>query len=176
MSELEKARLSSGYSVAALCKAADVSYRAWRFWMTGKHQISKDNLARLRTALRRMRLDYAGETGPAGVHEAWKATLIIAAGELKRAAAGQATPDARAVAEADPKRRATADAEWLAAARVRMLACWAMNGQLGFSQSDVARAAGIRKQSVAEAITKIEDSADPVICRARERLEKEVFW
>lgn len=178
--EIDRHRTALGVSIRRLCDMADCSDFSWRRWMTGQRKIRPANLARLRTALRRLKLDYAGETGPAGVHEAWKATLIIAAAELKQAALalGQdvATPAARDVAVSDPNRRATADADWLAAARVRMLACWAMNGQLGFSQSDVARAIGIRKQSVAEAITKIEDSEDPVICRARDRLENEVFW
>lgn len=153
--------------VTSLCVQAGVGRQTYYDALAGKTDaVRPETLARLSRALDRFKLSYAGDKGPISVHATYKASLVIAAAQLKM--------DAKAVFYSDPARKATADREWLAHARVRRVAYWIATQMLGFGVTDVARAAGVTKQAVSNAIKDLEDDDDPEIRRVCRQLE-EVF-
>lgn len=151
-------------SVESLCARAGLSRQAYENALHGRSTPTPSTLARLNRALARFKLSYGGEAGPMTVHATYRATLALAAGYLKE--------DAKAALSFDPARRSTSNPDWMAASRVRWLAFWICNGQLGLRQSDIARAAGVVKQAVCDGIREIED--DEALTRLRDHID-EVF-
>lgn len=161
---INKRRAVMKVPIISLCVQASIGARTYYDALDGRSEPRPDTLARLNHALDRFKLSYAGDKGPIAVHAAYKAALVIAAGQLKA--------DFRNVFFSDPARKATADTEWLAAARVRRLAFWITNQMLGFGVTDVARAAGVTKQAVSSAKKELEDDEDPEIQRVLQHLEE----
>lgn len=161
---INKRRAVMKIPVISLCAQAGVGVRTYYNNLNSKTDARPDTLAKLNHALDRFKLSYAGDKGPLAVHVAYKLALVIAAGQLKA--------DARETFSADPARKATADAEWLAAARVRRLAFWIINQIGGFGVTDVARAAGVTKQAVSSAIKELESDEDPEMQRVLQHLEE----
>lgn len=60
------------------------------------------------------------------------------------------------ILSADPARRATADMQWLKAVRLRRIALYVANIYLSVPQADLARAAGMSKSNVCDALKEIE--------------------
>ncbi|MCW5697894.1 MAG: LacI family DNA-binding transcriptional regulator, partial [Bauldia sp.] len=164
---IDRERVSLQLPVRALCVQAGISASTWYDGLNGVKVSRADTLGRLNLALKRFKLARGGDPGPLSVHASYRFALVLAAFELRA--------DAKAVLFSDPARRATADEEWLAASRVRELAFWTLNGMGGVKVSDVARAAGVTKQTVSKAIQRVEDNDDPNLKRICKKLE-EVFW
>lgn len=165
--DINKKRAVMKVTVLSLCVQAGVNVSTFNRALTGEQEVRPATLAKLQHALARFHMSYGGDPGPLTVHAAYKLGLILAAFHLKA--------DAKSVIFSDPARKATANAKWLEAARVRGLAFWIANQLCGFPQADIGRAAGVRRQSVQEAIEKLEDTTDPDMKRVMRQLE-EVFW
>lgn len=161
---IERRRTVMKIPVVSLCVQASVGRQTYYDTLNGQCDARPDTLARLNHALERFKLSYAGDKGPLAVHAAYKAALVIAAGQLKA--------NFKAAFFSDPSRKATADADWLASARVRRLAYWISNGMLGFRVTEIARAAGVTKQAVSSAIKELEDDEDPEMQRVLRHLEE----
>ena len=163
--EINRRRAVMKIPISELCRQAGVGRQTYNDAIAGRYAPRPATLAKLAAALDRCRRANAG-SGPAGNHAAYRAAIVLAA-TLTRA-------DARAALGADPAGKASANPAWLAAARVRRLACWIANGQLGLRVTDIARAAGMTKQAVSTAIKELEDDDDPETRHARRKIE-EVF-
>lgn len=148
LADIEARRLTLGISVNDLERAAALAGRRYNFLMRGINQPTAATLARLKLALQRLAL--ARDCGTD--HRAamiYRMAVALAAGALGR--------DAAAVLKSDPGRRATQDPAWMAAAEVRRLAFYLMNAGAGMKQTEVARAAGVKKQTVSLAVRELED-------------------
>jgi len=165
MTTIDNRRAVMKIPVTSLCVQAGIGRQTYYDGLE-RGTMRPDTLAKLNAALSRFHLAYDGEVRELAIHSAYKAAMVIAAFQLQA--------NARAALAADPSRKATADKDWLAAARVRRLAYWIANGMLGFRVTEVARAAGVTKQAVSNAIKDLEDDDDPEIRRVCRQLE-EVF-
>lgn len=110
-------------------------------------EVRPATLARLRMGLARIRTRQHGTDWPMLV--CWRVALALAANALHL--------DPARCQDQDPARRASFSREWMAAAEARRLAMYLLNAGCGFSQSAVARAAGMTKQAVSLACREIED-------------------
>lgn len=135
-----------------LCAAANVGRQTYHDALKEAHRPTPATLAKLNHALNRFRIGFGGEASAIAPHAAFKACILIAA--------LMTDADAREALNADPSRRATADPIWLAASRTRRIAFSIANQWLGFTISDVARAAGVTKAAVSAAIKELEDLQD----------------
>lgn len=149
---IEQRRRQMRLTVTSLCATAGVAESHYYRLMARQHSPRASTISRLSMALHRYRIGFGAEAGELAPHAALKVTMVLAAFCLKA--------DARAALDADPARRATSNAEWMEAARVRRVAIYIANQFLGFTQSDLARAAGVTKQAVYTGITEMEDERD----------------
>ena len=121
--------------------------------MGGTYAPRPATIARLKMAIKRHELRQAsGGEREFMMAISYRMAIVIAASVLGR--------EAGKVHGQDPARRATQDAEWMAAAEVRRLAFYMLNTMLGLTQTDIAKAAGLTKQAVQQAIPRVEDLAE----------------
>lgn len=146
LEQIERRRLALNVSRTELAVAAGIPLTYYSgFLIAGKRRPRETTLARLNTALsniarkRGVDADFPPDF-PLTV--AYRLALIVAAHVLGH--------DAAAAQAADPARRATQCPDWMKAAEVRRLALYLLTSECGFSQSEVARAAGLTKQAVSE--------------------------
>lgn len=163
---IERRRRTMQISTEDLCAAAGYDRSTYRRAMRGDIAVRPATLAKLNMALKRFQIGFAGEASKIAPHAAFRACVLLVAFSTGA--------DARAALESDPARRATADPIWLAAARTRRIAFSIANQWLGFSISDVARAAGVTKAAVSAAIRELEDlrDQDPGLDRLLNRIEE----
>ncbi len=135
---------------ANLCRAAGVGRQTYRDAVERRTMMRPATLARLNAALRRFQLGFGGEE--VAPHAAYRACLVLAAFVMKT--------DPRAVLSSDPGKRATLDPHWKAAAHVRRVGYYIANQFLGFSQVDLARAAGVTRQNISDAMRAFYDQRD----------------
>lgn len=140
-----------GVPVTELCARASVGVRTYYDMRDRTYDTRPDTLKRLEMALNRFKIGHA-ETGPQTEHATFRSLLVLAAFMLRA--------DAKAALAADPARRATVDPEWREASLVRWVALSMMTNQFGFRPIDAARAAGVSKQAVSQAMRNLEDRRD----------------
>lgn len=150
---IEAKRLEMNVPIDKLCAAAGITSRGYLLAKSRKTPPVPATIAKLQTALDRMRRGVGGEANSLAPHAVFKACVVVAAAYMQA--------DARAALAADPSRRATANPEWQRAAEVRRVGYFIANQFLGFSISDLARAAGVTKQAVSRAIPELEWERDP---------------
>lgn len=162
--EINRRRAVMKIPIVDLCRQAGVGVRTFHDAVRGTYTPRAATLATLEAALDRFRRAYGGDAGPTETHAAYRCAVVLAAAVLKA--------DARAALDAEPAAKASANPAWLAAARVRRLAFWIANGQLGLRVTAIARAAGVTKQAVSSAIKELEDDEEPETRLARRRVEE----
>lgn len=150
---IEAKRRAMKISIHSLCSAAGIRQKTYERTRSGATAPRASTLGRLQVALRRFQVGFGGEAQSIAPHAAYKACVVIAAMQMDA--------DARAALEADPGRRATANPAWQRAAEVRRVGYFIANQFLGFTQSDLARAAGVTKQAVSTAVKELEWERDP---------------
>lgn len=150
---IEQKRLALKVSRSELERAAQLSDRYYAKILAGKHMPRAAVLARLNSALDNIRKRRkAGNDRDFALTVSYRLALIVAATALGH--------DPTNAQRQDPSRRATQCADWMAAVPVRRLAIYLLTSECGFSQSDVARAGGMTKQSVSDVCAELEDSRD----------------
>jgi transcriptional regulator with XRE-family HTH domain/DNA-binding XRE family transcriptional regulator len=151
LAEIEERRQALGIAKAALARAAGIAASYYSYFLLGNRvQPRPDMIARLRMALERLRRGQVSNSNrDYAVAVSYRLAVALAADALQ--------VDAGLVHRSDPGRRATHSASWMSAAEVRRLACYLLNVGIGFTQADTARAAGLTKQGVCEAVRAIED-------------------
>lgn len=149
---IERKRRQMNIPVSSLCATAGIGRRTYDYVLGGRSQPTPATMAKLQRALGRYRIGFGGEAGQLAPHSTFRAVQVLAAFHLK--------VDARQAISADPARRATMDRDWRQAAKVRRAALYITNQFFGFTQSDLARAAGMTKQAVSAAIKELEDERD----------------
>lgn len=110
-------------------------------------------LAKLRLVAVRIRTRQI--EAPLAVVLAYRATLALACSKLG--------VDPAMAQNSDPARKQTQNPEWRSAANARRLAQYLMNTTMGFRQVEVARAAGVTKQAINQAMREIEDEREGAI-------------
>lgn len=166
---IDRKRRELKLPVTALCRQAGIGRQTYDDMMHRRYEPRDVTMRRLRQALQRYELSFGGgDLGPMSTHAAYKATLVLAAFTLKI--------DARRALAAEPGKRANASEEWRDSAAARWVAFNVMVGLLGFKQADVARAAGVTKQAVNNALSELAErrDSDPAIDRVMGELE-EIF-
>lgn len=173
ISTIEKRRQTMQIPIEKLCAAASYDQRTYHRATLGEVTVRPATLAKLNHALHRFQIGFAGEASQIAPHAAFKACVILAA----FAAGGEWHARAKSVLSDDPGRRATADKTWLANAHIRRIGFSIANQVFGFSQSDVARAAGVTKAAVSQALGEIEDlrDHDPALDQLLNRIEEIVL-
>jgi hypothetical protein len=146
LAHIEAARAQLGIDAARLEAAAGLQGYYYRRLLRGDFAPTPATLARLRTGLARCR---ARQTDDRAMVLAYRLALALAAHVLGL--------DPARCQDQDPARRASFSREWMAASEARRLALYLLNAGCGFSQSAVARAAGMTKQAVSLACREIED-------------------
>ena len=149
---IERTRQQMKIPIDRLCAAAEVAPRHYYRLVARRVSPRGSTISRLNMALQRHKIGFGAEAHELAPHAALKATMVLAAFCLKA--------DARAALDADPAQRATSNPEWMAAARVRRVAIYVANQFFGFAQADLARAAGVTRQAVSNAIKELEDERD----------------
>lgn len=157
---IEKRRQSVGVSRLRLTRIAGVSYQAYRLHERGlTKKIRRSFLDRLDRALDGIE----PPAPPAALASLHRAAMILFAREQRL--------DPERVLATDFSKQNSVDAVWLKAARVRRLAMAAV-AELGLApNAALARAIGVTKQNVGQAIAQVADlrdedgSLDATICR-----------
>lgn len=143
LQRIEQRRLALKISRTELERAAGLSANYLSAVAASRYVPRESTLARLNTALSNIAKKRGGGDMPDfPLTVAYRLALIVAAHTLGH--------DASAAQAADPSRRATQCPDWMKAAEVRRLALYLLTSECGFSQSEVARAAGLTKQAVSE--------------------------
>jgi transcriptional regulator with XRE-family HTH domain len=168
LAKIEARRRAEKIPVVRLCAAAGVGRQTYRDAITGTTRAGASTIARLNRALDRFRTGFGAEAGELAPHAAYKASLVLAAFVMGA--------DARQVMAAAPGKRATLVPEWLAAAQVRRVGFYIANQMLGFTQADLARAAGVTRGAIHEALRALYDEreTDPKLAATLARIE-EIF-
>lgn len=148
LAEIEARRVELGIPVSDLERAAGTAQRYYSKCLDGNRSPGAGLLARLKLALQRLKTARETDTS-LQMAIVYRMAVALAAQALGR--------DAAEVLGSDPGRRATQDPAWMAAAEVRRLAFYLMNAGAGFSQTETARAAGVKKQTVSLAVRELED-------------------
>lgn len=166
--KIERRRQQMNIPMSSLCAAATISTRHYQRLLAREATPRPATISRLNMALQRYKIGFGVEATSLAPHAALKSTMVLAAFVLRA--------DARKVLSADPSKRATSNPEWMEAARVRRVAIYIANQFLGFAQADLARAAGLTKQAISNAIKELEDERDrdPTIKAVLDEME-EVF-
>lgn len=152
LQQIERRRMALNVSRTELATAAGIALTYYSgFLIAGKRRPRESTLARLNTALSNIARK-RGTDSDFPMTVAYRLALIVAAHALGH--------DAAAAQTADPARRATQCPDWMKAAEVRRLALYLLTSECGFSQSEVARAAGLTKQAVSEACKDLENIRD----------------
>jgi transcriptional regulator with XRE-family HTH domain len=154
LAQIEKKRRSLDVSMAALARAAGMpaSYYSY-FLLSGRVKPRTATLKRLHIAVRSLQNEQSSKLDrDYALNIAYRMALAMAAEALGM--------DVALVHRSDPKKRATHSEAWMRAAEVRRLAIYLLNAGTGFSQSEVARAAGMTKQGVCEAMKAFENRRD----------------
>jgi transcriptional regulator with XRE-family HTH domain len=150
--DIERRRAALGITRSRLCAAAGVGRSTYREAQAGiKHPVVS-TIARLNTALNRFRLGVGVEAGELAPAAAFRICIVASAFWLNA--------DPKSALASVPSRRATASPEWQRAAEVRRAAFWLANNMLGFRIADLARAAGVSKHAVSDALKELEDRRD----------------
>lgn len=154
LQRIEQRRMALNVSRTELTSAAGIALTYYSgFLIAGKRIPRKTTLARLNTALRNIAHKRGTRDSPDfPLTIAYRLALIVAAHTLGH--------DAATAQTADPSRRATQCPDWMKAAEVRRLALYLLTSECGFSQSEVARAAGVTKGAVHEAVKDLEAIRD----------------
>ncbi len=150
---IEEKRLAIGATMNEVERAADVSHGYYSRLLKG--QIAKPGaaLVRLKLGLARLSRDRsAGGGEEILVDLTYRFAVALIAARLD--------VDPTLVHAADPARRATQSPDWMKAARVRRLAVYVVNQYGGIAQVKVAKAAGLTKAAVCQAIKEIEDQRE----------------
>lgn len=116
----------------------------------GRRMPTAATLAKLRLVAVRLRTRQI--EAPLAVVLTYRASLALACRFLN--------VDAAMAQNSDPARKQTQNVEWRSAATARRLAQYLMNTCMGFRQVDVARAAGVTKQAINQAMREIEDARE----------------
>lgn len=149
LAEIEARRAELDIPIHELERGADLSGgHYWRL-LTGGCAPRPSTLARLEASLQRLASRANAAAGERALEGVFRLSVVVAA-----LATGA---DAAAAQASDPARRATQDPEWMAAAQVRRLAVYLINAGLGLSQTETAKAAGMSKQAVSQAVREIEE-------------------
>jgi transcriptional regulator with XRE-family HTH domain len=117
---------------------------------SGNRRPKPATLARLKLVAVRLRTRQI--EAPLAVVLTYRATLALASTVLG--------VDPAMAQNSDPARKLTGNAEWRSAANARRLAQYLMNTAMGFRQVEVARAAGVTKQAINQAMREIEDERE----------------
>lgn len=151
LESIERRRTELGVTRAELERRAELSPAYYSKLLRGEHRPRETLIARLNAALNNIaRKRGRGAEFPLAM--AYRLALIVAAHAL-----GQ---DPAAAQAADPAQRATQSQGWMRAAEARRLALYLLTSECGFSQSDVARAAGMTRSAVHEACKDLETIRD----------------
>lgn len=138
------------YPLAALARAAGLHPQHVGNLRAGRVEPQPATVARLRFAAQRIKAQV--QDGP--YDPAWIYRLLLVAAALALAL------DPEAVVASRPSAKAVADPRWKDAARARRLAFYMMNTGAGYSQVEVAKAAGVTKAAVSLAVREIEEARE----------------
>ena len=152
LAAIEAKRQEMRIPIDRLCAAAGLTSRGYLLAKSRKTPAEPATLAKLSIALRRFQRGFAVEAQDIAPHGALKACIVVAAAFMRR--------DPKAVLASDPSRRATANPEWQKAAEVRRVGYFIANQFLGFPAADLARAYGVTRQSVSDAVSELEWERD----------------
>lgn len=153
LEEIERRRQELGITQVRLCAAAEINMTYYSgFLLRGNREPRASTIARLRKALNDLARRGSPTTPEFSLTASFRLAMVVAAHAL-------GADPAKAQAS-DPARRATQDPEWMKAAEVRRLALYLLTSECGFRQVDVARAAGMTRQAVHEAVKELEDQRD----------------
>jgi DNA-binding Xre family transcriptional regulator len=152
---IERRRLELGVSKERLVAAAGISRRTYqRAQNTRSRKIQRRTVDALDRALEQLAGTRSAKASQlASLH---RAAMILIAKELRL--------DPESVLATDFTRQRPMDKPWLAAARVRRDAMAVVAVDLGVRHSDLARAIGVSKQNVGQAVDQVYDKreADPL--------------
>ncbi|YBV97548.1 hypothetical protein M1D80_11910 [Phyllobacteriaceae bacterium JZ32] len=167
LAEIERKRQELRISRAKLERLAHLGANYYWQLQAGYHKPSPAILARLKLALQRYqatpKADYSAQSIQINMIVRLAVALICQVRGL----------DAERIQQSDPGRRATQSPEWQLAASIRHDAWALVNGAFGIAGADLARAAGVSKAAISQAISAVVDKRDdPDFDREMDRLER----
>lgn len=161
---IEAERKKLGIPVARLCQAAGLSPRAYERVRAGDRKPRPSTIGRLATGLAQIK---RGEKERAGRSNRSRAIFRLVLAQLAR----EVGIDVRATLDHKPQQKATANAEWMEISRLRDVTCYMLNTVAGWSNAEVAHAAGVTAPAITNAIRKVEDKRE-----AHPELEAVFSW
>jgi transcriptional regulator with XRE-family HTH domain len=150
LARIELQRASAGLTIEATARAAGIAVRRVMEWRSGASVPRRSNLARYQQAIRRAGRTLSGQDRL--LLNLWDAVLVLVAREHGVCPA--------TVRGHEPALRATRSPVWVQQQRVRWEAIYLLNTVFGVQQADIAKALGVTRQAVQQAVRAIEASRD----------------
>lgn len=149
--EMERRKLK--IPVAKLCHAAGISARGYELARTGARRPRASTTAKLATALSQIKRDSRAAPSRGGDRVRMFRLLLAML-------AREAGIDVRAALNHKAQQKATANGDWMEISRLRDLTCYMLNTVGGWSNAEVAHAAGVTAPAITNAIRKVEDKRE----------------
>jgi transcriptional regulator with XRE-family HTH domain len=155
---IEQERKTQRIAVARLCHTAGIDPRNYARIRSGARQPRGDTLAKLSAALTELRRGARdrGTREKSGRASRSRAIFRMLLAQLAR----EAGIDVRAALDHVAQQKATASAEWMEISRLRDVTCYMLNTVAGWSNAEVAAAAGVTAPAITNAIRKVEDKRE----------------
>lgn len=155
---IDQERRQLRISVARLCLVAGIASRTYERIRAGERQARGDTLAKLSAALTEIRRGSRDRAGREKTGRAARSRAIFRM--LLAQLAREAGIDVRAALDHVAQQKATASAEWMEISRLRDVTCYMLNTVAGWSNAEVAMAAGVTAPAITNAIRKVEDKRE----------------